>query len=179
MPDAIVVTQKVKNTIKIMKNLKNVSVVTTIAFIAVSILVSCSKSHTILAGLQEDKTRKTRVELPIYYFTWEGWGHYEDIIDPMTNQVVNHHCPGGGLCNFKLKKIKVKFLKTAPLENGPNGPFIVAVRDADYPTSEINNFQVTNNLTEIGDDGHSYTISAGHYPYNSGLDGFVIPVIVN
>lgn len=154
---------------------------TTIAFIAVSFIVACNKSKIIhekssVSSTEPELQGKPKVDA--IFFTWDEWGHHEDIKD-LEGNVVTSHCPGGGLCNFRVKKIKIKNSKIAQLEENENGDYIDVVIDEDYPMTEINNFRITNNITEVDEDGKSYTIFSGVYPYNETINGYRLPVVVN
>jgi hypothetical protein len=51
--------------------------------------------------------------------------------------------------------------------------------DEEFSINEINNFRITNNITEFDKDGRSYTMYSGLYPYISSINGYRIAVLVN
>lgn len=152
---------------------------TVLLFSVLVVFVSCNKNTNQVVKL-DDNVIEPQEAGPIkaLFFTWEEWGHYEAIVDPITGEEVGHDCPGGGLCNFELKKIKLgKPKKTAKLnQNSQGGYYIDAIIDETFPMDEINNFQITNDLTQTDEDGVNYTISAGTYSYDSDINGFRLPV---
>jgi hypothetical protein len=139
------------------------------------IFVSCKKDTTkvVTTKILEKETRKPKG----FLFTWDEWGHNEEgtLGAPAS-------CPGGGLCNFRLKKIKlgaIRNIKESPLESDGANYFIIALIDNTYPMGEINNFRITKTITQIDEFGDSYTMNVGVYPFDSNLQGFKIPVIIN
>lgn len=87
-----------------MKNLKVIALsVLTFVTIASMVFVSCQKQQELTTKTVKN-TRSPKIT-GTGYFTWEGWGHNEDIKD-LDGNVIIQTCPGAGLCRFKVKKVK-------------------------------------------------------------------------
>ena len=95
-------------------------------------------------------------------------------------QCDNSDLLGAGLCRFKVKKIKGSVSrKIAQLQEDEGGYFIDILIDEDFPMSEINEFWITNTMTERDEDGNRFTLFEGLYPYNASINGYRLPVLVN
>lgn len=159
------------------KNNGLIIALTTIAFISIAI-ISCTKNPS-----PKPQISKIESELPFgirIRFTWEEWGHHEDVKD-LDGNVVSSHCPGAGLCNFKIVRGGASLTSnlSADLEEDENGFYIKAIIDESFPMDQIDNFQITNDITEYDEDGLGYTIRKGVYQFNTDLNGYRLPVIIN
>jgi hypothetical protein len=165
-----------------MKNLKVIAL-SALAFVTIAsmVFVSCQKDSELITTPTTKTVKNTRSPkiTGTGYFTWQGWGHNEDIKD-LDGNVIFQTCPGAGLCRFKVKKVKGSVSrKTAQLQEDEGGYFIDILIDDDFPMSEINNFRITNTMTERDEDGNRFTLFAGLYPYNASINGYRLPVLVN
>ncbi len=143
-------------------------------------IASCSKDSIIKQEPQATTVTKIKTMKPyvIIWFHWDGWGHYIEYKD-LDGNVFATDCPDNGICHFRVKKIRAGSTHIAPLQEDENGDFIIAEIDETTPIDEINNFQITNDLVDQDEDGNSYTIAAGIYPFDASINGYRLPVIIN
>lgn len=137
--------------------------------------VGCEKenSKNIEPTLMQNKEiNSSKAKIIIFTFTWDEWGRKKK------------NCRGGGLCNFRLKRIEIVIglPKTAPVyKDDKNNYFVELPIDDEFIFEDDSKcLFVDEDIVTLGPDGHSYTLLAGAYSYDrriGKLGGYVIPLV--
>jgi hypothetical protein len=153
---------------------------TTVFFAATMTFIACKKLQPAMQNVVSAEQKKTKKPgLPGLGVWWKEWGHIKKHYNPINGEYMYSDCPGAGLCKFKIKKIKLPYGKFAPLQQDATGTYFIAEVDEDFPMNEISNFLISETMTEYDEDGNTYTIQQGNYPYNATINGFKVPVTLN